>query len=31
MPMRPIQVVALSERWNFSAMTSFIALRVSTM
>ena len=31
MPMRPIQVVALGEMWNFNAMTSFVALRVSTM
>ena len=31
MPMRPIQVVAFSEMWNFSAMMSFIAASVSTM
>ena len=30
MPIRPTQVVALSETWNFSAMMSFIAANVST-
>ena len=30
-PMRPIHVVAFSEMWNFSAMTSFIAASVQTM
>ncbi len=30
-PMRPIHVVAFSEMWNFSAMGSFIAEKVSTM
>ncbi|CFS32695.1 Uncharacterised protein [Mycobacterium tuberculosis] len=31
MPMRPIHVVAFSEIWNFNAMMSFIAARVSTI
>jgi len=31
MPMRPIHVVAFSEMWNFSAMTSFMADSVRIM
>ena len=31
MPMRPIQVVALSEMWNLYAMMSLIDDKVSTV